>query len=130
MSEVRKYSNRFIEMVEEGLLDPVEAVRMCVKWMSEDDVKLLMDANEIEYEYSEEDEDEDEEAEEDSAPYILFAGETKDSLYPLKAFRDKDEAIADAKETVKLGCPCAEVVYMPENDDDINEVVWSNCGRK
>lgn len=124
MCEVRKYSNRFLEMVEEGLLDPVEAVRMCVKWMSEDDVKLLMDANEIEYEEPEEDEDE-----EEPAPYILFAGETKDSLYPLKAFRDKDEAIADAQETVELGCPCAQVVYMPEDDVDINKVVWSNCGR-
>ena len=30
----RKASNKFIEMVEEGLIDPVEAVRMCVKWMS------------------------------------------------------------------------------------------------
>lgn len=126
MSEVRKYSNKFLEMVEEGILDPVEAVRMCVKWMSEDDVKLLMDANEIEYEDPEEDEDE----EEEPAPYILFAGETKDNLYPLKAFRDKDEAIADAKETVELGCPCAEVCYMPEADVDTNEVVWSNCGRK
>lgn len=130
MSEVRKCSNRFIEMVEEGLLDPVEAVRMCVKWMSEDDVKLLMDANEIEYESPEEDEDEDEEAEEEPASYLLFAGETKDSLYPLKAFRDKDEAIAEAKETAELGYPCAQVVYMPEDDDDINDVVWSNCGRK
>ena len=124
MCEVRKYSNRFLEMVEEGLLDPVEAVRMCVKWMSEDDVKLLMDANEIEYEEPEEDEDE-----EEPASYLLFAGETKDSLYPLKAFRDKDEAIAEAKETTGFGCPCAQVVYMPEDDDDINTVVWSNCGR-
>lgn len=64
MCEVRKYSNKFLEMVEEGLLDPVEAVRMCVKWMSEDDVKLLMDANEIEYENPE---DEEEDEEEDDA---------------------------------------------------------------
>jgi hypothetical protein len=35
-------------MVEEGLLDPVEAVRMCVKWMSEDDVAQMMKANELE----------------------------------------------------------------------------------
>jgi hypothetical protein len=57
--EVRKYSNKFIEMVEEGLLDPVEAVRMCVKWMSEDDVQLLMDANEIEYEEEDTEDEED-----------------------------------------------------------------------
>ena len=44
----RKASSKFIEMVEEGLLDPVEAVRMCVKWMSEDDVAEMMKANELE----------------------------------------------------------------------------------
>lgn len=55
----RKASNKFIEMVEEGLLDPVEAVRMCVKWMSEDDVQLLMDANEIEYEEEDTEDEED-----------------------------------------------------------------------
>ena len=46
----RKASNKFIEMVEEGLIDPVEAVRMCVKWMSEDDVAEMMKANELEEE--------------------------------------------------------------------------------
>lgn len=56
MCEVRKYSNKFLEMVEEGLLDSVEAVRMCAKWMSEDDVKEMCKANEINLE---DDEDED-----------------------------------------------------------------------
>lgn len=51
----RKASNKFIEMVEEGLLDPVEAVRMCVKWMSEDDVAEMMKANELEEKADEED---------------------------------------------------------------------------
>ncbi len=123
--EVRKYSNKLMELVETGVLDPVDVVRMCVKWMSEDDVQGMMEANEIEYEYPEE-----ENEEEEPASYILFAGETKDSLYPLKAFRDKAEAIAEAKETTKFGCPCAEVCYMPEDDVDTNKVVWSNCGRK
>ena len=50
---VRKASNKFLEMVEEGLLDPVEAVRMCVKWMSEDDVAEMMKANELEDEEDE-----------------------------------------------------------------------------
>ena len=45
---VRKNTNRLLEMVEEGLLDPVEVVRMCVKWMSEDDVAEMMKANELE----------------------------------------------------------------------------------
>ncbi len=45
--EVRQYSNKFMELVETGVLDPVDAVRMCVKWMSEDDVQGMMAANEI-----------------------------------------------------------------------------------
>ena len=44
----RKASNKLLEMVEEGLIDPVEVVRMCVKWMSEDDVAAMMKANELE----------------------------------------------------------------------------------
>ena len=44
----RRASNKFLEMVEEGLIDPVEAVRMCVKWMSGDDVAEMMEANELE----------------------------------------------------------------------------------
>ena len=56
MCEVRKYSNKFLEMVEEGLLDSVEAVRMCAKWMSEDDVKAMCKANEINLDEDDEDE--------------------------------------------------------------------------
>jgi hypothetical protein len=59
MNEVRKYSNKLMELVETGVLDPVDVVRMCVKWMSEDDVQGMMKANEIEYEYPEEEDEED-----------------------------------------------------------------------
>jgi hypothetical protein len=59
MNEVRKYSNKLMELVETGVLDPVDVVRMCVKWMSEDDVQEMMEANEIEYEYPEEEDEED-----------------------------------------------------------------------
>ena len=51
----RKASNKFIEMVEEGLLDPVEAVIMCVKWMSEENVVEMMKANELEEKEDEDD---------------------------------------------------------------------------
>jgi hypothetical protein len=123
---MRKATNKILEMVEEQVLDPKEVVLMCLKWMSEEQVQDMARVYEL-FEEEEVEEEEEEEEEEEPASYILFAGETKDSLYPLKAFRDKDEAIADAKETVKLGCPCAEVCYMPEDDVDTNEVVWSNC---
>ena len=53
--ETRKATNKLLEMIEEALLDPVEAVRMCVKWMSEDDVAEMMKANELEDSEDEED---------------------------------------------------------------------------
>lgn len=53
---VRKNTNKLLEMVEEGLLDPVEVVRMCVKWMSEDDVAEMCRVNEI-FEDEEDEED-------------------------------------------------------------------------
>lgn len=71
----------------------------------------------------------------ESFPYIIFTGPTKDDLYPVRAAATEEEAIQSARAIALLGkCNptyrCAEAVYMPEDDDDINEVVWSNCGRK
>ena len=65
--------------------------------------------------------------------YLLFAGKTKDDLYPTCAYKSKEDAIDAAKrlEAERIsGMKCIEVVLMPEDNDDINEVVWSNCGRK
>jgi hypothetical protein len=45
--DVRKATNKFIGLVEDRLLDPMDAIVMCVKWMSEDDVKEMCEANEI-----------------------------------------------------------------------------------
>ncbi len=61
---IRKFSNRLIEMVEEGTIDPIGVVRMCVKYMSEDEVEDMCDCNELTdlmFEPDEEDELEDEE---------------------------------------------------------------------
>ena len=120
--DAKKTANKILEMIDEGIFNPRAIALMCLKWMSDDDIAEMAKANDLDLEFEDETEE--------PAPYILFAGETKDSLYPIKAFRDKAEAIADAKETAKLGCPCAEVCYMPEDDMDENKVVWSNCGRK
>jgi hypothetical protein len=61
MSDARKHTNRLLEMIDEGVLDPANVVTMCVKWMSEDDVEGMMDANELssrfEDEYDEEQDD-------------------------------------------------------------------------
>ena len=63
--------------------------------------------------------------------YLLFAGKTKDKLYPACAYKIKEDAIEAAKrlEAEKIsGMKCIEVTYMPEDSDD-KVVVWSNCGR-
>ena len=52
---MREYTNKLLEMVEEGLLDKDMVIMACVKYMSEDDVKGMMEANEML-----EDDDEDE----------------------------------------------------------------------
>lgn len=44
---VREYTNKLLEMVEEGLLDKDTVIMACVKYMSEDDVKDMMHCNEF-----------------------------------------------------------------------------------
>ena len=65
--------------------------------------------------------------------YLLFAGSTKNDLYPYCAYKTAEDAIEAAKrlqaEKIKA-MKCIEVVLMPEDDDDTNEVIWTNCGRK
>ncbi len=46
-TDVRKTTNKVLEMIDEGLLNPKDIVMMCLKWMSEDDVKEMCKANEI-----------------------------------------------------------------------------------
>jgi hypothetical protein len=60
--------------------------------------------------------------------YIVNAGKTKDNLYPACAYKYKEDAIAGAERLVAAGTSLkfVEVVYMPEDNDDINEVVWKN----
>lgn len=56
MSETRKATNKILEMIDEGLLSPTSVVTMCLKWMSEDDVAEMAEANEL-FEEDEEDEE-------------------------------------------------------------------------
>lgn len=44
---VREATNKILEMVDEGLLNPRDVLLMALKWMSEDDVKAMAEANEI-----------------------------------------------------------------------------------
>lgn len=100
-TSVRKYSNRLIELVEEGILDPVNTVRMCVKYMSEDDVTDMCNCNELtDLMFSDsEEEDEDYEMDEEVFPYGLGFSE------------DEEEAVLDSmvhdlseEELREMGC--------------------------
>jgi hypothetical protein len=53
---VRKATNKILEMIDECVLDPKDVVLMCLKWMSEDDVAAMAEANEL-FEEDEEDEE-------------------------------------------------------------------------
>ena len=50
------YRDRLIELVEDGMLDPMMAVVMCAKWMTNDEVGEMLDANELSERFVEEDE--------------------------------------------------------------------------
>jgi hypothetical protein len=55
----RYYTNMLLEMIENGLLDKDNVIMACVKYMSEDDVKDMMEHNEfIEEEEDSSDEEE------------------------------------------------------------------------
>jgi len=43
----RKYTNKILEMIDDGLLSNEHVVMMCMKTMSEDDVKWMFHANEL-----------------------------------------------------------------------------------
>jgi hypothetical protein len=58
--DVRRYTNKLLELVDDEQLDKDNVILACVKWMSEDDVQSMMEANEFVRpdELDEEDEDE------------------------------------------------------------------------
>ena len=124
----REIANKLLEMVDECVLDARTLALACLKYMSEDDVEDMAVINEF---IPDPDDCEDEEeyydydpdlVEETSYPYIINAGDDLDDLFPYLACEDKDKAINLCK-TNKFW-KYLEVVYMPEDDHDTNEVVW------
>jgi hypothetical protein len=61
MSDVRKATNKILEMVEEGILDRDTVITACLKYMSEADVADMAHCNEF---FEEDEEDEPEKPEE------------------------------------------------------------------
>jgi hypothetical protein len=43
----QSYRDKAIEFVEQGLVEPMTMIIMCLKWMSEDDAEEMLDANEL-----------------------------------------------------------------------------------
>lgn len=54
-----KNRNRALELVEEGMVDPMLMLRACLNHMSEDDVGDMLDLNELSGRFEEEEYDED-----------------------------------------------------------------------
>lgn len=54
---VRKYTNKLLEMVDEGLIDKDALIVACLKYMSEDEVRDMAEANEFILEDEEDEED-------------------------------------------------------------------------
>ena len=63
--------------------------------------------------------------------YLIFAGKTKDDLRPACAYKFKEDAI-EAAERLKATkvFKFIEVTYMPEDDDDTNEIIWTSYKRR
>ena len=54
----RKYTNMLLDMIDEGIIDRDLVITACLKYMSEDDVQDMMEANEfIEEQFEDEDEE-------------------------------------------------------------------------
>jgi hypothetical protein len=47
--------DKALELVEDGMLDPMMALTMCLKWMSNDEVAEMLDANELSERFMEDD---------------------------------------------------------------------------
>ena len=43
----RKYTNELLEMIEDGLLNKSDVILACINYMSEDEVKDMMQCNEF-----------------------------------------------------------------------------------
>jgi hypothetical protein len=55
---MRKYTNMLLEMIDDGLIDRDLVITACLKYMSEDDVQDMMEANEFIEEQCEDEEEE------------------------------------------------------------------------
>ena len=125
----REITNKLLEMVDDGVLNARTLALACLKYMSEDDVEdmavineFIQDPDDCEDEY-EEYYDYNPESDETSHPYVINAGDDLENDFcPLIASESKEKAIELCSGNTAY--KYFEVVYMPEDDPDTNEVVW------
>jgi len=60
----RKYTNMLLDMIDEGMIDRDLVITACLKYMSEDEVQDMMEANEFIEEQYEDDDGQPDEAQE------------------------------------------------------------------
>ena len=67
-AKIRPETTRLIEMMDEGMIDARAVADMALSWLSESDVKRMMQVNDIPTTDQAEDEEEDEDEEEEWTP--------------------------------------------------------------
>ena len=50
------HREKLLEMVDDGILEPMLALEMCMRWMTNDEVGDMLDANELSDRFLEEEE--------------------------------------------------------------------------
>ena len=51
VNDMREYTNKLLDMIEDGLIDSKSVVLMCLNYMSEDEVEDMMVDNDLVYDY-------------------------------------------------------------------------------
>jgi hypothetical protein len=60
----------------------------------------------------------------DQNDYIINVGQTRDDIGPFESAYTEEEAVERAEQLCKE-YKCVEIVYMPQDNIDINETIWS-----
>lgn len=87
----RKYTRQLLDMIEDGLLDRDTVIMACVKYMSEDQVQDMMEANEfVPEQFEDEDEEDEDEEEVGSGSDNVYFDEVEDSVWDNDYFDNND----------------------------------------
>lgn len=79
-ADERRYTNHLYHLMDEGQVSESQVIVGCLKWMAEDDVQLMMEANEFIRPDELDEDDEDEEEEDDELPCYRTLGDSNTAL--------------------------------------------------